>query len=163
MKQPNPSKLVGMASGAAKTVKRAGMQEALLKSEEWLRLAAEGSPMGLWYWNEETGRVFWDAKSCEIFGVNTEGEKTLGTFYGSLHPDDVERVRQVWRYQLEHGLPCDVEYRVIRPDGNMRWVHARGSGYYLNPALTPLFLSEFALKSAFAPKIYAAVDRFSPE
>lgn len=130
MKQPNPSKVVGMASGAAKTVKRAGMQEALLKSEEWLRLAAEGSPMGLWYWNEETGRVFWDVKSCEIFGVNTEGEKTLDTFYGSLHPDDVERVRQVWRYQLEHGLPCDVEYRVIRPDGNMRWVHARGSGYY---------------------------------
>jgi len=109
---------------------RPASDDPLLKSEEWLRLAAQGWPVGLWYWNEETRRVFWDAKTCEIFGVSTEGEKTLETFYGSLHPDDLERVKKVWRYQLEHRLPCDVEYRVVRPDGTMRWIHARGSGYY---------------------------------
>jgi PAS domain S-box-containing protein len=102
----------------------------LLMSEEWLRLAIQGSPMGLWYWNEETQHVYWDEKSCEIFDVSPNGEKTADTFYDRLHPDDVERVREVWRYQLEHRLPCDVEYRVVRPDGSIRWIHARGSGYY---------------------------------
>jgi PAS domain S-box-containing protein len=86
--------------------------------------------MGLWYWNEETQHLYWDEKSCEIFDVSPNGEKTADTFYDRLHPDDVERVREVWRYQLEHRLPCDVEYRVVRPDGSIRWIHARGSGYY---------------------------------
>jgi PAS domain S-box-containing protein len=86
--------------------------------------------MGFWYWNEETQHVYWDEKSCEIFDLSPNGEKTADTFYGRLHPDDVERVREVWRYQLEHRLPCDVEYRVVRPDGSIRWIHARGSGDY---------------------------------
>jgi PAS domain-containing protein len=71
--------------------------------------------MGFWYWNEETQLVFWDQKPCEIFDVDTSGEKTLDTFYDRLHPEDVEHAREVWRYQLEPRLPCDVEYRVVRP------------------------------------------------
>ena len=102
----------------------------LLKSEEWLRLAKEGSPMGLWYWNEDTGRVFWDAKACEMFGVDPAGEKSLATFYRCLHPGDRERVREVWRYQLEHRLPYDLEYRAVWRDGTIRFIHALGSGYY---------------------------------
>jgi len=52
----------------------------------------------------------------------------------------------------------------LRIENNNAVANAPKEGLsYLNPALTPLFLSEFALKSAFAPKIYAAVDRFSPE
>jgi PAS domain S-box-containing protein len=102
----------------------------LLKVEEWLRLAMQGSPMGLWYWNEETQRVYWDENSCEMFDVSRDGEKTLDIFYGRIHPDDVEHVREIWRYQLEHRLPCDVEYRIVRTDGSIRWIHARGSGHY---------------------------------
>jgi PAS domain S-box-containing protein len=102
----------------------------LLKSAEWLRLAEKGSPMGLWYWNEDTGRVFWDAKACDMFGVSPRGEKTLEIFYACLHPDDRDRVKDVWRHQLEHQLPCDLEYRSVRPDGSIRFLHALGSGYY---------------------------------
>ena len=86
--------------------------------------------MGLWYWNEETRYVFWDAKACEIFGVELVGEIPLETFYRCLHPDDRERVVEVWRHQLEKRLPYDLEYRTVRPDGSIRWVHALGSGYY---------------------------------
>ena len=111
----------------------------LLKSEEWLRLAAKGSPMGLglWYWNEETKYFFWDAKACEIFGVEFVAEIPLQTFYRCLHPDDRERVAEVWRHQLEKRLPYDLEYRTARPDGSIRWVHVLGSGYY-NEFGTPL-------------------------
>lgn len=101
-----------------------------LKSEEWLKLAAKGSQMGLWYWNEETRFVFWDAKACEIFGVELAGEIPLETFYRCLHPDDRERVEEVWRHQLENRLPYDLEFRTVKPDGSIRSVHALGSGYY---------------------------------
>jgi len=122
--------MISLPESPVETRQSAASDNPLLKSEEWLRLAAKGSPMGLWYWNEETGRVFWDAKSCEIFDVGTEGEKTLDTFYSCLHPDDRERVREIWRYQLEHGLPFEMEYRVVGRDGSIRWIDALGSGYY---------------------------------
>jgi PAS domain S-box-containing protein len=99
-------------------------------SEEWLRLAAQGAQMGLWYWNEVTNELFWDTKTREMFGVNRVGEVTVDTFYGALHPDDRARVKEVWRYQLERGLPYDLEYRALRRDGSIRWIQARGSGYY---------------------------------
>ncbi len=109
----------------------------LFKSEEWLKLAAKGSPIGLWYWNEETKYVFFDAKACEIFGLEGVGEFPLETCYRCLHPDDRERVIDIWRRQLEKRLPYDLEYRTVRPDGSIRWVHALGSSYYdeLEPSL----------------------------
>jgi len=109
---------------------RAVSDESLMKSEEWLRLAAQGAQMGLWYWNEATKELFWDRKTREMFGVNLGGEVTLDTFYGALHPDDLARVREIWRHEMELGLPYDLEYRALRPDGSIRWIQARGSGYY---------------------------------
>jgi PAS domain S-box-containing protein len=84
----------------------------------------------LWYWNEETQHAYWDPKTCEIFGVPAGSEKPVQTFYQCLHPDDRERVEKVWRHQLEHGLPYEVEYRVAKEDGSLRWVRALGHGYY---------------------------------
>ena len=110
--------------------KKRASDDSLLKSEEWLRLAAKGSPMGLWYWNEETRHVFFDAKACEIFGLEAAGEFPLETCYGCLHPDDRESVAEIWRHQLEERLPYDLEYRTVRSDGSIRCVHALGSGYY---------------------------------
>jgi PAS domain-containing protein len=75
---------------AAKVEKRAvtALEQELLTREEWLRLAAQGSDLGLWYWNERTKSLFWDQKTRGIFGVPLEGEVTLNTFYDALYPDD---------------------------------------------------------------------------
>ena len=77
-----------------------------------------------------TKELFWDRKTREMFGVNLVGEVTLDTFYGALHRDDLARVREIWRHEMERGLPYDLEYRALRPDGSVRWIQARGSGYY---------------------------------
>ena len=106
------------------------LEQELLTREEWLRLAAQGSELGLWYWNERTNRLFWDQKTRGMFGVPLEGEVTLNTFYDAVYPDDRMRVEQVWRSQLESGIPYALEYRALRPDGSVRWIDARGSGYY---------------------------------
>jgi PAS domain S-box-containing protein len=109
------------------------------KAEEWLRVAAKGFRIGLWYWNERKQEAFWDAKSRELFGVSDDVRITFDTLYNALHPEDRDRVTRYWRYQFEHGLPYDVEYRVIRPDGSMRWLHSRGSGFY-NKAGKPRYM-----------------------
>jgi PAS domain S-box-containing protein len=116
-------------SAANASMQEAGASENALRNE-WLRLAAQGSHMGLWYSNEVTNELFWDAKTREMFGVPADGEVTLETFYRALHPEDLERVKRTWRNAFESRLPYETEFRSLRPDGTTCWIFARGSGYY---------------------------------
>jgi PAS domain S-box-containing protein len=94
------------------------------------RLAAEGSHLGVWHWDETAKRLTWDGAMREMFGISADGEITIDTFYKALHPDDAERVKQTWRRALELRLPYQIEFRTQRTDGTVRWVDARGRGYY---------------------------------
>lgn len=116
-----------------------GGPSALLTKDEWLRLASQGTELGLWYWNEITQTAFWDRKTRDIFGVEPHGDVTLEFFYAAVHPDDLGRVREIWRRQLENRAPYEIEYRIVRRDGSLRWINARGSGYY-DATGTPLFM-----------------------
>lgn len=100
------------------------------KSEEWLRLATQGSQIGLWSWDEVNKRLFWDTNTREMFGAPVDGEVDLETFYKALHPADRDRVRDNWRHAFEHGLAYELEYRSLRSDDTIRWIHARGAGSY---------------------------------
>ena len=62
--------------------------------------------------------------------MSQQGEVTVEMFYNAMHADDLERVREVWRHASATGLPYELEYRAMRPDGSVRWVNARGRGYY---------------------------------
>jgi PAS domain S-box-containing protein len=104
-------------------------EEELRKRDEWLRLAAEGSYLGVWYWDELKKELSWDAATREMFGVPSDAEIALETFFETLHPDDRDRVKQTWRHALESGTPYQIELRVQRPDGSICWIHVRGRGY----------------------------------
>jgi PAS domain S-box-containing protein len=75
-----------------------------------------------------------------MFGVSADAEITIDTFYRALHPDDAERVKQTWRQALELRLPYQIEFRTQRTDGTVRWVDARGRGYY-DEAGKPLWMT----------------------
>lgn len=106
------------------------LEKALVTRDEWLELAAEGSELGLWYWDENKGELFWDSKSRDIFGIDAKQEMTLEAFYDAVHPEDAVRVQEVWRREFIGGLPYELEYRALRKDGTIRWITARGKGHY---------------------------------
>ena len=54
----------------------------------------------------------------------------LRTFVETLHPDDRERIVEVWRRSFENALPYSTEMRTLRPDGSVGWIHGRGKAYY---------------------------------
>ena len=122
-----------------KAPKRKQIEEALQNSAEWLRLAMEGSELGLWYWDEIQHSLRWDTKTREMFGAPSEGEVTLQTFIDALHPDDRGRVVRAWRDAVETGGPYEIEFRAVRPDGSVRWIHGRGKGHY-NQAGKPIYM-----------------------
>src|SRR5438093_11094001 len=100
------------------------------EAQDLFRLAAEGSHLGVWHWDEIAKTLTWDGATREMFGVSADTEITIDTFYRALHPDDAERVKQTWRQALELRLPYQIEFRTQRTDGTIRWVDARGRGYY---------------------------------
>lgn len=99
-------------------------------SKQCLQLATQKSPIGLWSWDEVTNRLFCDTNTREMFGAPAEGEVDLETFYTALHPADRDRVIHKWRYAFEHRLPYELEYRSLRADSTIRWLHAYGTGSY---------------------------------
>jgi PAS domain S-box-containing protein len=100
------------------------------EAQELFSLAAEASHLGVWHWDEVAKTLTWDGATRDMFGVSANAEITIDTFYGALHADDAERVKQTWRQALELRLPYQIEFRTQKTDGTIRWVDARGRGYY---------------------------------
>ncbi len=112
----------------------AGLREAeaaLRASEEWLRLASESAEVGLWEWDVASNAIHWNTELKRIFGFPPERTgMTLDDFTGAIHPDDVEATGQAFGTAMaQHGL-YDHEFRFIRSDGSLRWLHARGHAEY---------------------------------
>jgi PAS domain S-box-containing protein len=110
------------------------------EAQDLFRLAAEGSHLGVWHWDEVAKTLTWDGATRDMFGVSADAEIAIDTFYRALHPDDAERVKQTWRQAIELRLPYQIEFRTQRTDGTNRWVDARGRGYY-DEAGKPLWMS----------------------
>jgi PAS domain S-box-containing protein len=101
--------------------KRKEAETALRTSEERLNLALAASRMGVWEWNVQTNALFWSPQTYEIFGVESFNG-ILDSFTNALHPDDADRIFAAARQALAENKPYTMEYRIIRPDGQVRWL-----------------------------------------
>jgi PAS domain S-box-containing protein len=98
-------------------------QEALRESEQRQRLAIEAGGAGVWDWDIEANRVIWSKRMYEFHGLEPGTfEGTTEAFRKLLHPDDVPQVSACIRRALEEGAPYRLEFRTIRPSGEIRWL-----------------------------------------
>ncbi|WP_241037981.1 SpoIIE family protein phosphatase [Blastococcus litoris] len=90
-------------------------------------LAIDAAGIGTFDWDLVTGRLAWDDQLIRMFGydVATFGQH-IDAFSARLHPDDRDRVEEALQHAVDTCGEYDAEYRVVRPDGETRWVHARG-------------------------------------
>lgn len=101
--------------------------EALLKSERRLRLALEAGRMGTYEWNVASGVVTWSAALERMHGIAERSfEGTFEAYQRDIHPDDRDRVLNTIRRSLEAGRTHHLLYRIVRPDGETRWLEAHG-------------------------------------
>ena len=101
--------------------------EALRESEASMSLAANAANLGLWVWNIPSGEERWvTEKWRQLFGFADSEPVTFDRFLEVVHPGDSERVKQVVQQILEHGGEYEVEYRITRPDGSIRWIATHG-------------------------------------
>ncbi len=106
---------------------RAG-QEAILESEQRLRLALDAGQIGVWHQDSSTGVFTADDRLFDLFGIPLTGDRTvpLETKLERIHPEDrtkvVAELGALWT-----GAPnAQAEFRVVRPDGSIRQVVGSG-------------------------------------
>ena len=89
-------------------------------------LAAAG--VGVWDWDVRAGRLNWDAPMHELHGTRPgDFGGSLDAWLSTLHPDDVAHARQEACEALSRGDDYESEFRVVRPDGTIRHLVARGA------------------------------------
>jgi PAS domain S-box-containing protein len=100
-------------------------ERALQLSRDRLAQAERVALMGHWHWDALTNRVTWSEGLHRVSGVEAPSlEGSLEGHFRRVHPEDRDRVR-AWVAQLrERAKGGDTEYRIIRPDGEVRHLFA---------------------------------------
>ncbi|WP_437683615.1 PAS domain-containing protein [Sorangium sp. So ce131] len=103
-------------------------EAALRENEARLRLALRAGQTGVWDWDLVTGRVVWSDEVCGIFGIQPGTfEGTLEAFERRIYPDDRARVRAEAEAAVNGRAGYAIEFRIVRPDGQIRWVTDLGT------------------------------------
>jgi PAS domain S-box-containing protein len=116
----------GITAAAVNITDRKKAEEALQESEERLRLALESADLIAWEMDPATGDT---APMGNVFHILGTSEDQLGNaeqYFRFVHPEDRERAWGQLQTTLQTGVPLDMDYRFVRPDGTIRWVNDRG-------------------------------------
>jgi PAS domain S-box-containing protein len=116
-------RLVGMV---ADVTEQKLAEEALRGSEERLRLAQQVARIGSFERNIRTGVNTWTPEMESMYGLKPgEFGQTRTAFENLIFPDDRARVIELVDRALKTGQPTNGEWRVIWPDGSIRWIAGR--------------------------------------
>src|SRR5277367_704109 len=97
------------------------------ESENRLTVALELGRIGTWDQNLRTGKIYWSSVLYSLFGYEPgECEASWESWQKQLHPADYERVSQMWHAARAAREAYGFEYRVLLPDGKIRWVEVKG-------------------------------------
>jgi formate hydrogenlyase transcriptional activator len=102
---------------------------ALSESKDRLTLAAAAAEAGLWIMNLEEGLVWATQKLRDLLHFVADESVPFGHFLEAIHADDRERVRELALRSLEGDEVFNMEYRIVQPDGTIRWISSRGSRF----------------------------------
>jgi PAS domain S-box-containing protein len=104
----------------------------LAASEEKFRQLSATAPIGIYQSDNRGHWIYVNQCWTEISGLSFE--QSLGEGWAkALHPDDRQEVLRRWRIGAQFGSDFDHEYRVIAPDRELRWVHARARAMHTAP------------------------------
>ena len=100
----------------------------MVKQQSELRLSHAAARIGSWSWDLEKHEMAWSDEFKELLDLPREispdekGDRDL------VHPEDRDRIyRQVEEAAASSTEQVRLEYRVVRPDGQIFWIQSRGS------------------------------------
>ncbi len=112
-----------LSNDMARTVQLARELEA---SDQRLNLAADSAGLGLWEWDIVRNEIWITDRGRSLFGFGASEKLDFDRFRSSLHPEDRESVLKGVENSLRTGAEYQSEYRVVLPNGQLRWIAGRG-------------------------------------
>ncbi len=101
--------------------------EALRESQRRLDLTLKATAIGVWEWSVVENRMSWDETTCRLAGITpAEVPRRMEDYLTSVHEEDRSLVRGTLERHLASREDFQLEYRILRPDGEERYVAVRG-------------------------------------
>ena len=119
--------VLGMIGVVQDITERKSAEEALLDSQSRLKMAVEAGQMGDWEWIVSSGKVRWSPALEAIHGLPPGGfGGGFEDFQRDIHPEDLPKVLARIQESIQQRSDYRIEYRIIKPDGSISWIEARG-------------------------------------
>jgi PAS domain S-box-containing protein len=100
----------------------------LSRERERLGIALRTGSLGVYEWQVGDDLIWWSPETYELYGVSMESFKpSLESFTALVHPDDREELWRKTQLALEQRSEFNHAYRIIRPDGKVRWILNRSN------------------------------------
>ena len=111
---------------------RKQVEKALRENEERLHQAVRVSEIGIFDHDHRTKTIYWSPRQREIHGWGPDEPVDLQAFINLVHPEDLERIDAEVRRAHDPSSDgfWDVEHRIIRRDGSIRWLTARSQTFF---------------------------------
>ncbi|HWN81709.1 MAG TPA: PAS domain-containing protein, partial [Candidatus Udaeobacter sp.] len=123
---------------AEKTRELADLSLKLERAHAEIRLALKSAQAGVWEWDMTTDTGRWSPELHALFGVDPQSTPpSFDGFLALIHPEDRDRLRDEFLEVTARGGGFDCEFRLVRPDGEIRWISFVGH-VDLSPDGTPL-------------------------
>jgi diguanylate cyclase (GGDEF)-like protein/PAS domain S-box-containing protein len=141
-----PTRMIGVQTDISR---QKATEHDLKQLNERFRLALDASDIGIWQFEPETGRVFWDARMRDIHGIGAgPSEVPRETWQRRLHPDDGARAKAANDRGMETGALVRIKYRIVRPDGEVRHLDS---------------LAKFVRDAAFSDRLVGTIRDITEE
>jgi PAS domain S-box-containing protein len=113
---------------AGVAIQRKLAETARRESEAYLAEAQRLSHTGSWAWTPATGEIrYWSEETYRVLGFDpAAGPPRFEKFFGRLHPDDQDRVRDLFGKAIAQNADFETDYRIVHPSGAVKDIHAVG-------------------------------------
>ena len=120
-------KFIGIISISIDNTHRKQVDQALKTSEQNFRQLAENIPEVFFIQNSDHSKIIYISSAYEkIWGRSCQSlYEEPDSWIESVYPDDLPWLLENFKNQLKTEIPFTGEYRILRPDGELRWIFVR--------------------------------------
>ena len=120
-----------IAAQVAFALARVTAEESLRVTDERMRFALDAAAMGTWELDLPDRSMKWSGNLERVHGYEPgDFDNSFERYAQIIHTEDRERVLASLDFAAERGRPYDIEYRVVGPDGVVRWIESKGRVEY---------------------------------
>jgi PAS domain S-box-containing protein len=118
-KRGGPKLMLGICTDVTKQKEN---ESQLRRSERRLSRAQKIAHIGDWEWDVISGEVYWSEEVIRIFKLPRQ-KPSFQLVHSIVHPEDLDEWENLVQDAVKRARPLRMDYRVLRPDGSVRWVH----------------------------------------